>query len=70
MTYKLSNIELNKGEVLLIEQAIIDMDLEVHVQKSNKEGYDIVSEDRGFLMEIFDLISFELNLVEEDVIAF
>lgn len=67
--YKLAEIELNKSELFQVRQAIAEMDIDVFIYPAVKIGYDIVSCCYGDLMELFDLISFELNLVEQDIIT-
>lgn len=67
--YKLAEVELTSHEVKKVQKAIEQMGIEVFVVPT-LIGYDLMSEVHGDLMELFDLISFELNLIEEDILEF
>lgn len=65
--FKIASVELTTSEVRQIKDAINDMGLGIFLTPA-KVGYDIVSDLYGDMMDLFDLICFELNLVEEDIV--
>ena len=67
MAYKIPSVELNKSEVRQIKDAVNDMGLVVFINPV-QIGYDIVSDLYGDMMDLFDLVCFELNLVESDIV--
>lgn len=67
--FKIASVELTKSEVSQIKDAIHDMDLGIFLHPV-QVGYDIVSDFYGDMMDLFDLICFELNLIEEDIVEF
>ena len=69
MAYKIPSVELSKSEVTQIKDAINEMDLGIFLHPV-QVGYDIVSDFYGDMMDLFELISFELNLIEEDIVEF
>lgn len=69
MAFKIPSVELNQSEVRQIKDAINDMDLGIFLHPVQM-GYDIVSDFYGDMMDLFDLICFELNLIEEDIVEF
>lgn len=69
MAFKITQVELSNSEVRQIKDAVNDMGLGIFLHPVQL-GYDIVSDFYGDMMELFELISFELNLVEEDIVEF